>query len=92
MDLTISIELLSLMASMAFTIIGGVIYLVRVQMKINKQVFLEIANIKKDMEKNKENITKLDELFEKNDIQHQNILDKLDKFFEIFTGYIQNHR
>ena len=92
MDLTISIELLSLMASMAFTIIGGVIYLVRVQMKINKQVFLEIANIKKDIEKNKENITKLDELFEKNDIQHQNILDKLDKFFEIFTGYIQNHR
>lgn len=92
MDLTISIELLSLMASMAFTIIGGVIYLVRVQMKINKQVFLEIANIKKDIEKNKENITKLDELFEKNDIQHQNILDKLDKFFEIFTSYIQNHR
>ena len=87
--LEISYELIAIITTIALACIGGIIYLIRSQMVINKELFMELANVKKDIEKNKENIIKLDELFEKNDKKHERIIDKLDRFYEIFVDYIK---
>ena len=87
--LEISYELIAIITTILLACIGGIIYLIRSQMAINKELFMELANVKKDIEKNKENIIKLDELFEKNDKKHERIIDKLDRFYEIFVDYIK---
>jgi hypothetical protein len=87
-----NLQLIAIIISVSIPLLGGIIFLIKVQMKINSKLFLEIANLKKDVSENIDDIKNINFYFDKkwmemsgrNQKEHNYIIEKIDNLYNFF--------